>query len=146
MTSFAANFGSAKPLVELCHSSSWMSSLRTLPPIVVSKRMPAEIVRDPIRRRAAVERAAIDLLDRVAVVGIAQVEREVRKEVETVGAEERERRQLALVGRPQLVGRRTAGDAPCCPLRWDRSIQSDRRRPCSTARAGICPEPCQLPA
>src|SRR5260221_390324 len=75
----------------------------------------AEIVRDAVRDVRAVERAAIHLLDLVAAVGIGKVQGEVRKQIEAVGAEERERRDLALVGGPQLVGDEelvTTGVAP----------------------------------
>ncbi len=97
-----------------------------------------------VARLAAVERAAIDLLDLVAVVRIARVEREVREQVEAIRADVGERLELAVLVRAELVLRRelvARGVAAFVGI--DRS--EARAWPCSTARAGICPEPCQFP-
>src|SRR5215472_16208503 len=58
---------------------------------------------DSIAQFGAVERAAVLLLDLVAIVRIDQVQREVREQVERVRAHVCERAQLALVVGPEAI-------------------------------------------
>ncbi len=63
----------------------------------------AETLDDAVAHAAAVKSAAIDLLDFVAVLRVDEVEREVREQVEAVGARVGERGELAVFRGAELV-------------------------------------------
>jgi hypothetical protein len=76
----------------------------------------ADVVRHAVSDVRAVERAPIHLLDLVAVVGIGKVQGEVRIEIEAVGPEEGEGRDLAFVGGTQLVAHEELVPSGVAPL------------------------------
>ena len=109
--------------------------MRPSPPMVVSKRRRPSCVHDAVAHATAVEGAAVDLLDLVAVVRVAQEEREVREQVEAIAAHVGERLELAVVARAQLVLDEHLVAAVLPPSSG--SIEPKREiRPRSTARAG----------